>query len=290
MLGVWKGDVDDFGSGHASLVGLRQLRPDVMKLDPIEVRRQIGYVIQEIGLFDHMTVEQNVATVPDLLGWDEERKTERVTELLELMDLPPAEYRDQYPRSLSGGQRQRVGVARALAADPDVLLMDEPFGALDPITRENLQDEFLDIQEQIDTTILFVTHDIDEALKMGDRIALFDVGELVQYATPRDILNEPKNQFVKDFIGENRALKKLQVTPVKEVMIDGVPPEYESVVESILAGERDGIDTLRPTDSTQVALSQLIGNDVEALPVVENGSVRAVVTEHAIRSREIGGA
>ena len=261
---------------------------DIAELDPIQLRRDIGYVIQEIGLFDHMTVEQNIATVPDLLGWDEERKTRRVTELLELMDMPPADFRDQYPRGLSGGQRQRVGVARALAADPDVLLMDEPFGALDPITRENLQDEFLDIQEEIDTTILFVTHDIDEALKMGDRIALFEVGDIVQYATPREILENPKNQFVKDFIGSNRALKKLQVTSVKEIMIEEIPSEFEAEIEAIAAGQFEDVDPLKPTDSTQVALSQLIEHDVEALPVMKNGQVVAVVTEAAIRGQHSG--
>ncbi|MHB9287138.1 ABC transporter ATP-binding protein [Halobacteriales archaeon Cl-PHB] len=174
---------------------------DVQDQDPIDLRRRVGYVIQEIGLFDHMTVGENVATVPELEDWDADRIDDRVDELLELMDLPPEQFRDQYPGELSGGQRQRVGVARALAADPDVLLMDEPFGALDPITRENLQDEFLDIQERIDTTILFVTHSIDEALKMGDKIAIFDVGELVRYDTPANILEDPGSEFVADFIG-----------------------------------------------------------------------------------------
>jgi osmoprotectant transport system ATP-binding protein len=228
-----------------------------------------------------------VGTVPELLDWDEDRIEERVTELLELMDMPPSRFREQYPRELSGGQRQRVGVARALAADPDVLLMDEPFGALDPITRENLQDEFLDIQEQIDTTILFVTHDIDEALKMGDRIALFDVGELVQYASPRELLENPKNQFVRDFIGSHRALKKLQVTPVKEVMKEDIPDQHEEMVHAIANGEMNGAEPLSPTDSTQVALSQLIGNNLEALPVVKDGEVVAAVTEPAIRGREM---
>lgn len=147
---------------------------DVQNLDKVDLRRDIGYVIQEIGLFDHMTVGENIATVPDLKGWDLSRIDDRVDELLELMDLPPSKYRNQYPNALSGGQQQRVGVARALAADPDVILMDEPFGALDPITREELQDEFLKIQDRIDTTILFVTHDINEALKMGDKIAIFE--------------------------------------------------------------------------------------------------------------------
>lgn len=268
---------------------------DVTTLDPIELRRNIGYVIQEIGLFDHMTVAENIGTVPELLGWEQDRIDDRVTELMSLMDLPPDQYRNQYPRELSGGQRQRVGVARALASDPEVLLMDEPFGALDPITRENLQDEFLDIQDKIDKTILFVTHDIDEALKMGDMIALFDVGKLVQYATPREILETPRNQFVKDFIGENRALKKLQVTPVEEVMLTDVPDEDRDELAAIARGERDGIEPVKRLDSTQVALSQLIENDIAALPVVDDGGdVIAVVTEKAIRGRqrtyEAGGA
>jgi len=255
---------------------------DISELDPIELRREVGYVIQEIGLFDHMSVGENVATVPELKEWDRERVDARVDELLELMDLPPADYRDQYPRELSGGQRQRVGVARALAADPDVLLMDEPFGALDPITRENLQDEFLDIQEKINTTILFVTHSIDEALKMGDRIAIFDIGELVQYDTPREILRNPKSDFVRDFIGSDRTLKQLQVTNVAEVMREEVPDRYQGLVER---ERRDDIVAVSPTDSTQVALSRIIGADTDALPVVDGDRIRGVVTEDDIRQK-----
>lgn len=258
----------------------------VTEMDPIELRRNVGYVIQEIGLFDHMTVEGNIGTVPELMDWDEDRIHDRVTELLELMDMPPEDFRDQYPRELSGGQRQRVGVARALAADPDVLLMDEPFGALDPITRENLQDEFLEIQEEINKTILFVTHDIDEALKMGDRIALFEIGSLVQYAPPRELLENPKNRFVEDFIGEHRALKKLQVTPVKEVMEERDPEDLSEDLKAIARGEIDGVEPLTLTDSTQVALSQLIGNNLEVIPVVDNGDIIGVVTEPGIRGRE----
>ena len=266
---------------------------DVTELDPIELRRQAGYVIQEIGLFDHMTVGENVATVPELVGWDAGRIDARVDELLELMDLPPGEYREQYPRELSGGQRQRVGVARALAADPDVLLMDEPFGALDPITRENLQDEFLDIQSEINTTILFVTHSIDEALKMGDKIAIFDVGELVQFDTPREILEHPKSEFVREFIGADRTLKQLQVTQVVEVMRDSVPEDDWGFGDAVRADGDDREGTVAPTDSTQVALSRLIGADADALPVVEDGEVVGVVTEDDIRQRravQSGGA
>ncbi len=262
---------------------------DNRQLDPIELRRSIGYVIQEIGLFDHMRVGENVATVPKLLDWDKDRIDERVDELLALMDLPPEQYRDQFPSELSGGQRQRVGVARALAADPDVMLMDEPFGALDPITRENLQNEFLEIQEEIETTILFVTHSIDEALKMGDRIALFGMGELVQYDTPREILNSPANEFVEDFIGADRTLKQLQVTQVQEVMStpDKASREIISEVEEGTASADiadDGdIMTVAPTDNTQVALSRIIQTGMDELPVVKNGEVVGVITESAIR-------
>ena len=253
---------------------------DVTDLDKIELRRDVGYVIQEIGLFDHMTVGENIATVPELKGWDEERIDERVTELLELMDLAPAEYRDQYPRELSGGQRQRVGVARALAADPDVLLMDEPFGALDPITRENLQDEFLDIQEEINTTILFVTHSIDEALKMGDKIAIFDIGEVVQYDTPQEILQNPKSDFVRDFIGADRTLKQLQVTQVETVMREGSPDQHAGLADW---RSNDDVVPVSPTDSTQVALSRIIGSGTDAVPVVDDGRTVGVVTEEDIR-------
>ncbi|WP_458188420.1 ABC transporter ATP-binding protein [Haladaptatus sp. NG-WS-4] len=244
---------------------------DIAEKDEIELRRDIGYVIQEIGLFDHMTVGENVATVPKLKGWDDDRIQERVRELLDLMDLPAEEYADQHPTELSGGQRQRVGVARALAADPDVMLMDEPFGALDPITREELQDEFLGIQAELDVTILFVTHSVEEALKMGDRIAIFDVGELVQYDTPQNILENPKNDFVRDFIGQDRELKKLQVTPVRNVMCEanGQPvPDVEPIT---------------PSDTAQVALSRLLETDDERIPVAQNGQVVGVVEESDLR-------
>jgi osmoprotectant transport system ATP-binding protein len=260
---------------------------DIQTLDPIELRRSIGYVIQEIGLFDHMSVAENIATVPELKGWDEQRIDDRVDELLELMDMNPAAYRDQYPTALSGGQRQRVGVARALAADPEVLLMDEPFGALDPITRENLQDEFLDIQERIDTTILFVTHSIDEALKMGDKIAIFDVGELVRYDTPANILEDPGTEFVADFIGADRTLKQLQVTQVREVMQRDVPDAYDRLVEAVETGsttqDEGGLIPVEPNDNTQIALSRIIQAGEDAVPVVEDGTVIGVVTEERIR-------
>jgi osmoprotectant transport system ATP-binding protein len=268
---------------------------DVRELDATELRRRVGYVIQDVGLFDHMTVGENVATVPDLKGWSDERIDDRVDELLELVDLPPEEYRERNPTELSGGQQQRVGVARALAADPDVLLMDEPFGALDPITREELQDEFLAIQEDIDTTIVFVTHSIDEALKMGDHIAVMDEGEVVQYDTPRALLDRPKSKFVEDFIGPDRTLKRLRVLQVGEVMREEVPPEHEDVVEAFRSDQgvmADGGELIpvEPTDSTQIALSRCIQASVDALPVVEDASVVGVVTEADIRDLQHGGA
>lgn len=263
---------------------------DVRNLPATELRRQIGYVIQDIGLFDHMTVEENVATVPELKGWDAERTDDRVNELLDLMGLPPEEYRDSYPTELSGGQQQRVGVARALAAGPDVMLMDEPFGALDPITRETLQDEFLDIQNEIETTIVFVTHDINEALKMGDRIAMMNDGECIQYDTPTALLEEPATKFVEDFIGPDRMLKQLRVLQVEEVMETDIPDEHRDVVEAFDGSDgtvmADGGELIpvSPTDSAQVALSRCIQANVRALPVVEDTGVVGVVTEDSIRS------
>ena len=261
---------------------------DVQDLSATELRRQIGYVIQDIGLFDHMTIAENVATVPELKGWDEERTDERVYELLELMGLPPEEYRDSYPTELSGGQQQRVGVARALAAGPDVMLMDEPFGALDPITRENLQDEFLDIQEEIETTIIFVTHDINEALKMGDKIAMMNEGELVQYDTPTALLETPATKFVEDFIGPDRTLKQLRVLRVGEIMRTDIPDEHRDVVDAFepdntVMADGGELIPVTPTDSAQVALSRCIQAGVRALPVVEGGEVVGVVTEEDIR-------
>jgi len=183
-----------------------------------ELRRQIGYAIQQIGLLPHMTIADNIAIVPRLLKWDENRITQRVNELLELVGLDPDITRDKFPRQLSGGQQQRVGVARAMGADPPIMLMDEPFGAVDPITREVLQAEFLQIQERVGKTIIFVTHDIDEAIKMGDRIAIMRDGHLVQYDTPDTILAHPINRFVRDFVGTDRALKRLGLVKIRNLM------------------------------------------------------------------------
>jgi osmoprotectant transport system ATP-binding protein len=196
---------------------------DVTDQDPDQLRRRIGYVIQAGGLFPHMTVGTNVAMVPRMLGWDKQRTAERVDELLDLVGLDAGVYRDRYPRELSGGQQQRVGVARALAADPPVLLMDEPFGAVDPITRQRLQDELLRIQDELGKTIVFVTHDFDEAVKLGDRIVVFDVGaRVVQYDTPDRILAEPAEEYVADFVGAGATLKQLTLTRVSDVELDQV--------------------------------------------------------------------
>lgn len=191
---------------------------DVTDCDPDQLRRHIGYVIQGAGLFPHYTVGDNIAIVPRLLKWDKERISARIDELLDLVNLDPAQYRDRYPRELSGGQQQRVGVARALAADPPVLLMDEPFGAVDPITRQRLQDELLRLQDELRKTIVFVTHDFDEAVKLGDKIAILQQGsEVVQYDTPEQILANPANDFVRGFVGHGAALKQLTLTRVRDV-------------------------------------------------------------------------
>ncbi len=191
---------------------------DALKLDQNKLRRGIGYAIQNIGLFPHRTVAENIATVPTLLKWPKQKKRKRAEELLDLVGMDPKTFIDRYPSELSGGQQQRIGVARCLGADPPILLMDEPFGAIDPITRSKLQDEFLKIQAKIKKTIAFVTHDINEAIKMGDKIALMSEGELVQYADPATMLSSPKNEFVRNFIGADRVLKGLRLLKAKDVM------------------------------------------------------------------------
>jgi osmoprotectant transport system ATP-binding protein len=191
--------------------------------EPAQLRREIGYVIQQIGLFPHRTINENIGAVPHLLGWKKDRIRERSAELLELIGLDP-ELGDRYPAQLSGGQQQRVGVARALAADPLVMLMDEPFGAIDPINRERLQNEFLRLQAEIRKTVLFVTHDIDEAIKMGDRIAVMrEGGRVEQYATPAELLMAPANEFVEDFVGADRALKRLALMRVRDINLWEAP-------------------------------------------------------------------
>ncbi|MBE7195104.1 MAG: ABC transporter ATP-binding protein, partial [Gordonia polyisoprenivorans] len=256
----------------------------VKNRQPSELRREIGYVIQNVGLFPHLSITNNIGTVPRLLGWDKKRIAARSAELLELIGLP-AEMGKRYPSQLSGGQRQRVGVARALAADPPLMLMDEPFGAIDPINRDRLQNEFLRLQREIRKTIVFVTHDIDEAIKMGDRIAILkEGGELVQYDTPDNILANPVNEFVSQFVGADRALKRLSLTRMTDLTLErqvtGQPSQATVSVNSTL---RD-------------ALSLLMIENLAPLPVVDdnNQSVGYVTIDlindqlHKARAEESG--
>jgi osmoprotectant transport system ATP-binding protein len=237
---------------------------DVTRVDPIRLRRRMGYVIQQVGLFPHETIETNIATVPRLLGWGRARIKARVTELMELVGLDPAQYRRRYPAQLSGGQRQRVGVARALAADPPVLLMDEPFGAIDPVTRARLQDEFLRLQAEVRKTVVFVTHDVEEAIKLGTRIAILDVGGILQqYDTPAEVLGRPKNRMVADFVGSDRALKRLKVTPI---------PLHGVVIPPMIA----------PSASLEAARAVMTRDNTNWLAVVdEAGALRGEITWEA---------
>ena len=238
----------------------------VLGREPHELRKHIGYVIQQIGLFPHLDVAANVGTVPRLLGWDKARIEVRVSELLTLVGLEP-ELASRYPAQLSGGQRQRVGVARALAADPPLMLMDEPFGAIDPITRSRLQDEFQRLQERVRKTVVFVTHDIDEAIKMGDKIAILrEGGQLAQYDTPANILTDPADDFVAEFVGADRALKRLGLSTLAEV--DLLPRDGNSPVATV------------PVSTTvRDALSQILASGGRPLSVLdEDGHETGVVT------------
>jgi osmoprotectant transport system ATP-binding protein len=237
----------------------------IYDLDVTELRRGIGYVIQQVGLFPHMTVEANVGTVPRLLGWPKQRIRDRTAELLELVGLDAAQDGRRYPAQLSGGQRQRVGLARALAANPPLMLMDEPFGAIDPIVRARLQDEFLRLQQELRKTVLFVTHDIDEAIKLGDRIAIFrEGGRLAQYDTPEAILRSPADDFVAEFVGADRALKALALRTLGELELG--PP-------------RDGLRAAVGT-SLRDALALLIAEHADVLAVVgADGHVVGSVTK-----------
>jgi osmoprotectant transport system ATP-binding protein len=249
---------------------------DVTHVDPIELRRSIGYVIQQIGLFPHMTIAENIATVPRLLGWDEARTAKRIDELLDLVAMDPVTYRARFPRELSGGQRQRVGVARALAADPPVMLMDEPFGAIDPITRAKLQDEFLRIQQRLRKTIVFVTHDIDEAIRMGDKIAIMRAGRLVQYDTPETILARPADAFVEEFVGSDRVLKRLSLlTAGAYAAADGA--------------SAPGL-TVRPDATLREALTLMLVSDVDTVAVTDDGGYLGALTLAHIRAAIHAGA
>jgi osmoprotectant transport system ATP-binding protein len=233
--------------------------------NPAELRREMGYVIQQIGLFPHRTITQNIETVPRLLGWDRARARARADELLDLIGLDRG-LRDRFPSQLSGGQQQRVGVARALAADPPVMLMDEPFGAVDPINRERLQNEFLRLQNEIRKTVLFVTHDIDEAIKMGDRIAILaEGGVLAQYATPAELLMAPANDFVEDFVGADRALKRLALLRVRDIDLWEAPLAFVGQATADVRAKLDGAEVPHAllVDSNRKPLGWLSETDLD---------------------------
>ncbi|MGH8868744.1 MAG: ABC transporter ATP-binding protein [Actinomycetes bacterium] len=242
---------------------------NVMGLNGDKLRRGIGYVIQQVGLFPHMTIGHNIGLVPKLLDWDKKRVSDRVDQLLDLVGLDPAIYRERYPRQLSGGQQQRIGVARALAADPPVLLMDEPFGAVDPITRGHLQDELLRIQADLGKTVVFVTHDFDEAIKLGDRIAVMREGSrFAQYDTPEAILADPADDFVAGFVGRGAALKRLNLMPVGEAELRPVPSDAADLPRlSERASLHDALDTMLEHGDDSALVVDRDGKAVGLLPL-----------------------
>jgi osmoprotectant transport system ATP-binding protein len=302
---------------------------DVLQMDPVELRRGIGYVIQQGGLFPHRRIADNVATVPRLLGWDKTRVDARVTELLELVGLDPEQYARRFPHELSGGERQRVGVARALGGDPPVLLMDEPFGAVDPVTRQRLQQQFLDLQVTLKKTIVFVTHDIEEAAKLGDRIVVLSKGGVLeQYDTPAGVLGRPATPFVADFVGTDRGVRRLAVMPIESVDLfqparvlpsmsmhearqrgAGIDSSWAVVVDASeqlrgwvdLASGPDGAvsDHLVPFEvqvpvgsSLRAAFGEMLQHDVSWIPVVDGDRYLGVLTPtglHAAMRRSVGG-
>ena len=234
---------------------------EVHDLKLTELRRRIGYVIQQVGLFPHMRIEKNIAVVPRMLGWDKERISKRVDELLDLVGLPPQEYRRRFPGQLSGGQQQRVGLARALAADPSIMLMDEPFAAIDNITRTRLQDELLRVQQTVRKTILFVTHDVEEALKLADEIVIMKDGEVVQYDTPLNILSHPANEFVVQLTGSNDVLRRLSLQSVATVMLPW-------------SGELNSrLPSVKPTTDLREALGLLMSSRSEELAVLDDDAM-----------------
>jgi osmoprotectant transport system ATP-binding protein len=252
---------------------------DIRELEPTELRRRIGYVIQQIGLFPHMTVEQNIAVVPDLLGWSRARQRQRVREMLTLVELPPEEYCGRYPAQLSGGEQQRVGVARALAGDPEVVLMDEPFGAIDAITRAALQDELLRLQRKLKKTVLFVTHDVEEALRLADRIVIMRRGQVVQVGTPLDILTQPTNAFVRELVGADDMVRQLSLLRVDKAM-RALPAEYKA----------SGTPTISCDADLRRALSLLLQSGGAALTVVDDGVPVGLLTLEDVRSSTLVGA
>ena len=294
---------------------------DTDAYDPVELRRTIGYVIQQIGLFPNMTVEENICVVPKLLGWDMTKARARAAELLAIINLEPAIFLKRYPKELSGGQQQRVGVARALAADPPVLLMDEPFGAIDPINREVIQDEFLKIHRRLRKTVMFVSHDIDEAVKMADKVAIFRTGKLEQFDSPDNILAHPANEFIADFVGSDRTLKRLRLVKVDAakdtglsqvqghdtlqraealmgehrneviVMVDalGRPQGYlrrETLRDSVGTAAQHSIPlpaTVSVDDDLRTAVSLMFTHDLRWLPCVDNeGRFAGYITQGGI--------
>ncbi len=249
---------------------------DAQTIDAPLLRRRIGYVIQQVGLFPHLRVEQNVATVPELLGWSRPRIEARIDELLDLVGLPRS-YRRRYPRQLSGGEQQRVGLARALAADPHIMLMDEPFGALDAITRARLQDEFRTIQQKLHKTILFVTHDVDEALRLADRMAIMRSGRVVQHDRPLAIITRPHDEFVRQLLTSDDVLRQLSLVPVEAVV--GGP-----------AGASPDAPTVRMSDSLRTAISLLLQSDAPALTVIStDGRTVGRLTFEDIRGAVLAG-
>lgn len=245
---------------------------DIRRIRVTQLRQQIGYVIQQSGLFPHMTVAQNIAVVPRLLGWSKARIDQRIDELLTLIQLPPEQFRERYPAQLSGGQQQRVGLARALAGDPAVMLMDEPFGAIDAITRADLQAEMLRLQRQLQKTILFVSHDVEEALRLADRILILRQGKIVQYDTPFKVLTQPVDPFVHDLMGAEDMVRQLSLLRVDSAMTD-LPQNYQP--------QKD--PTIERHDNLRQALSLLLKTGAGSLTVIEGGSAVGVLTLQHIR-------
>ena len=252
----------DFTDGEIMIDG-----KNIKEMNPIELRRQMGYVIQNIGLFPHMTIFDNVATVPKLLKWDKKRIRKRVDQLLEMVNLDPETYRDRYPSELSGGQQQRIGVIRALAAEPSTILMDEPFSALDPISREQLQDELIRLQTEINKTIIFVTHDMDEAIKIADQIILMKDGQVVQKGTPQEILSNPANDFVREFIGEER---------------------LGNFLPSISDFMKEDYPSISMNQSVDEAIEMMANNEMVEIPVVdEKGIYKGIISLYqAIKTKK----
>jgi osmoprotectant transport system ATP-binding protein len=262
---------------------------DIRQIKATKLRQQIGYVIQQSGLFPHMTVAQNIAVVPKLLGWQRSHYQARIDELLTLVELPPQEYRNRYPSQLSGGQQQRVGLARALAGDPKVMLMDEPFGAIDAITRETLQDEILRLQRQLKKTILFVSHDVEEALRLADKIIILQKGQIVQFDTPFNILTRPANAFVHELLGADDMVRQLSLLRVEAAMT-AVSEDYQPRSEHAIASERDQPEvSIARHDNLRQALSLLLRTGAETLTVIDAGNLVGFLTlEHIRNSARMG--